>query len=139
MPESSRWPPGGTRDGCRAGGPEGGGVLVWLWAEVQKVQVLQWLGDGAWGSQALRGRRGHCGYQGRGDGLGREEGLPGPSFSVLAPCDCFGPHPNLGRGGGVWIRGGLTVSHQQIQSVSSGKLVQGFWAIGRVDSFARSG
>ena len=60
MPESSRWPPGGTRDGCRAGGPEGGGVLVWLWAEVQKVQVLQWLGDGAWGSQALRGRRGHC-------------------------------------------------------------------------------
>lgn len=58
MPESSRWPPGGTRDGCRAGGPEGGGVLVWLWAEVQKVQVLERLGGGAWVSQALRGRRG---------------------------------------------------------------------------------
>ena len=73
---------------------------MWLWAEVQKMQVLEWLGGRAWGSQAFRGRRGHCRYQGRGDGLGREEGLPGPSFSLLAPCDCFGPHPNLGRRGG---------------------------------------
>ena len=104
----------GTRDGCRAGRPEGGGVLVWLWVEVQKVQVLERLGGRAWCSQALRGRRGHCGYQGRGDGLEREEGLPGPSFSLLAPRDCFGPHPNLGRRG-VQIWGGLTISHQQIQ------------------------
>ena len=43
------------------------------------------------------------------------------------------------EGGAVQIRGGLTISHQQIQSVSSGKLAQGFWATGRVNSFARSG
>ena len=43
------------------------------------------------------------------------------------------------EGGAVQIRGGLTISHQQIQSVSSGKLAQGFWAIGRVNSFASSG
>ena len=66
----------GTRGGVMAWGGRRG-CLVWLWAEVQKMQVLEWLGGRAWGSQAFRGRRGHCRYQGRGDGLGREEGLPG--------------------------------------------------------------
>lgn len=134
--------PGGLQEGQGMATEQVGlrAVESWCGCGLRYRKCRCWSGWGgrAWGSQAFRGRRGHCRYQGRGDGLGREEGLPGPSFSLLAACDCFGPHPNLGRRGGP-DRGGLTISHQQIQSVSSGKLAQGFWAIGRVNSFARSG